>query len=72
VKISTTCAFLVIKIFFSIFKSQFCIFIKRFLQAGGIIEPHVEIYFYKRFSVTRLWKSLFPQAKNAGGLSIRL
>jgi hypothetical protein len=28
------------------------------LQAGGITEPPVEMDFYRRFQVTRLWKKI--------------
>ena len=53
----------VLKSFFFLFlKTDFIFFTKRFLQSVGITEPPVEMFFHRQFSVTRLWKNLFPHA----------
>ena len=46
--------FLMIKPFFFLFlKINFVFTIKKFVHAGDIIEPSIEMDFYMRFSVTR-------------------
>jgi len=58
-----------IKNFFFLFlKTNFIFSEKRFLQAVGITEPHVEIHFHRRFSVTRLWKKFISTGHQTQGV----